>query len=322
MSSPDYLGLSPSSSSAAATFVGNHNYAVSAAGAGGVVVSDESIVAEAAGLLGLVVRLALANVIFNALRPDPQVAWSWRLPRMLWELSLAAVARGAVRRNHNVASAVDSDPDPGSSRRGGRRRWSKKSKEAPSVSQDAPAVAAESGGDSKTSRENRESRLLSASPSRFLLLAVMLVSTALADIFVWAPVFAAAVSFTSCAGGWLTGEPRRCHADLAKGYGRALVVAQSVLGGTIYLLSGLSAWNVYATQQQRRSAARHAEIRERHWQQQVLQAQADLEHRRRAWLLEEEDRRRRLRDEEEEAAKKAQEGSSSFWSTPNFWSSL
>jgi hypothetical protein len=150
----------------------------------------------------------------------------------------------------------------------------------------------------------------------------MLVSTALADIFVWAPVFAAAVSFTSCAGGWLTGEPRRCHPDLAKGYGRALVVAQSVLGGTIYLLSGLSAWNVYATQQQRRSAARHAEIRERHWQQQVLQAQADLEHRRRAWLLEEEDRRRRLRDEEEEAAKKAQEGSSSFWSTPNFWSSL
>jgi hypothetical protein len=105
---------------------------------------------------------------------------------------------------------------------------------------------------------------------------------------------------------------------LAKGYGRALVVGQSVMGGTLYLLSGISSWNVYSTQQQRRAASRHAEIRQQHWHQQHLQLQAELEQERRHRLLEEEERRLR----EDEAAKKAQDGSSSFWSTPSFWPSL
>jgi hypothetical protein len=256
----------------------------------GVVISDESIVAEAAGLFSLVVRLAIANMIFNLLRPDSQVSWSLRLPRMLWELSLAVVARGTTEES------------------GGRRRKSKKSK---NVEDRCHGGAATPGAVVSTVPPVSlgSKTLLSASPSRYLLLAIMLIATALTDIFVWAPVFAAAISFHSCTGGWLTGEPRRCQVDLAKGYGRAIVVAQCVIGGTLYLLSGISAWNVYSIQQQRRVASRHAELRQQHW----IQQQAEWDRRR--WLLEEEERRSR------EAAKKEPDGSS-FWSTPNFWPTL
>ena len=65
----------------------------------------------------------------------------------------------------------------------------------------------------------------SKSPMTYLLLAFMLVTTALVDIFVWAPLFAlwAGVDNQDCSGGFFTGRPYVCQPNHAKGYGRMLV---------------------------------------------------------------------------------------------------
>lgn len=260
----------------------------------GTVVSDESIVSEASGLLTLVVRVAIANMLFNALRPDPMVSWSLRLPRVLWELSIATVARGARQRP--------------SSRRSRRGRKSSKKEEGTPANDDASSPSTANATASRTSS------VLSMSPSRFLLLAFMLITTALTDIFVWAPIFAAMINFKTCTGGWLTGEPHRCRVDLSKGYGRAFVVAQCVVGGIIYLLTGISAWNVYSTQQQRQMLARHATLQHQRWLQQQQAEKDRFRH-----LVEEEQKKR---EEERLRREEAKADASSFWSTPSFWPGL
>jgi hypothetical protein len=134
-----------------------------------------------------VIFVATANVLINALRPDPYILWPMRLPRILWELSVMAVAKAASQ---------------------------------------------------------------SVSPSCYLMLALMMITTSLVDIFIWAPVFAAFASFESCTGGegWLwfqQDDPVVCHTDYIQGHGRVLVTIQSMVGGVIYLSTGIVAWNCY-----------------------------------------------------------------------------
>lgn len=58
-----------------------------------------------------------------------------------------------------------------------------------------------------------------------VLLAIMTGTTALIDIFIWAPLFAAFAEFKTCEGGWFTGSPRVCYSDYTKGVGRLFVSA-------------------------------------------------------------------------------------------------
>ena len=62
----------------------------------------------------------------------------------------------------------------------------------------------------------------------YLLLTFMLGTTALVDIFVWAPFFAlwAGIDNEDCSGGWFTGRPYVCRPNHMKGYGRLLVRKQ------------------------------------------------------------------------------------------------
>jgi hypothetical protein len=59
----------------------------------------------------------------------------------------------------------------------------------------------------------------------YLTLSTMLWTTALTDIFLWAPFFAlwAGTDNQDCSGGWFTGRPYVCVKNHAKGYGRLLV---------------------------------------------------------------------------------------------------
>jgi len=164
--------------------------------------------------------VAILNAFVNALRPDDAIAWPLRVPRILYELSLATVSKSVG---------------------------------------------------------------LSSIPSRpsLLLLAVMLLSAAVADIFVWSPLFAAFVQFETCTSGgnWFAGgEPRQCRPDLAKGYGRLFVVLQSVFGGIVYLHAGISAWTAYAEAVHQDKVKRHVQIvelyrrqREDQWQKQQFE---------------------------------------------------
>lgn len=84
----------------------------------------------------------------------------------------------------------------------------------------------------------------------FLLLALMTFTTALTDIFVYAPAFAMFASFETCnaSGGWFTGKPYKyeCFKDYSKGVGRLLVSAQSLFTGLFYLATSISAWGAFA----------------------------------------------------------------------------
>lgn len=154
-------------------------------------------VAEARHWLGVVAHISVLNALTTALRPDPLIDWTMRIPRVLWEYSIATFARLA---------------------------------------------------------RNQES------PSVYLLLTMMLITTALVDIFVWAPIFAAMADFKTCQGGWLTGEPYGCVPDPIKGYGRLFVVFQSVIGGLIYLLTGITTWHVYTVGREERMFARQKQL--------------------------------------------------------------
>jgi len=64
----------------------------------------------------------------------------------------------------------------------------------------------------------------------YLLLALMLGSTALIDIFWWAPFFAilSGIDGQDCSGGFFSGRPYVCTPNHAKGYGRLLVCRESM----------------------------------------------------------------------------------------------
>ena len=63
----------------------------------------------------------------------------------------------------------------------------------------------------------------SVSPTLLLLLSIMTATTAITDIFVWAPLFASFSSFETCTGGWFTGKPHQCVSDYSKGFSRLFV---------------------------------------------------------------------------------------------------
>jgi hypothetical protein len=65
-----------------------------------------------------------------------------------------------------------------------------------------------------------------SNPSVCLLLCLMMIPTALIDIFVWAPSFALFARFETCTGGgFMSGRPRVCNSDYVKGLGRLFVSA-------------------------------------------------------------------------------------------------
>lgn len=86
-----------------------------------------------------------------------------------------------------------------------------------------------------------------SNPSVSLLLCLMLVPTALMDIFVWAPSFAMFASFESCTdGGIFSRQPKVCTSDYVNGVGRLFVSIQSLVTGVFYLFAAVVSWTVYA----------------------------------------------------------------------------
>ncbi|KAL7548221.1 hypothetical protein ACHAWF_011522 [Thalassiosira exigua] len=107
-----------------------------------------------------VVYVSLLNSVVNVVRPDSAIIWQARVPRALWEICIAVVAKSASASN----------------------------------------------------------------PSVCLLLCLMMLPTALMDIFVWAPGFAMFASFETCTGGGLLSRhPKVCTSDYGKGIGRLFV---------------------------------------------------------------------------------------------------
>mmetsp|Transcript_38885 Transcript_38885/g.81345 ORF Transcript_38885/g.81345 Transcript_38885/m.81345 type:complete len:225 (-) Transcript_38885:54-728(-) len=130
-----------------------------------------------------VVYISIFNSVVNILRPDPAIIWQARLPRVLWEICIAFVAKSV---NCNQSSLC-------------------------------------------------------------LLLCLMMVPTALVDIFIWAPSFAMFAEFESCkGGGFLSRQPKICVSDYAKGIGRLFVTVQSLFTGVFYLFTAVVAWTTYA----------------------------------------------------------------------------
>mmetsp|Transcript_51594 Transcript_51594/g.109726 ORF Transcript_51594/g.109726 Transcript_51594/m.109726 type:complete len:270 (+) Transcript_51594:169-978(+) len=130
-----------------------------------------------------VVYVSILNSVINILRPDPAIIWQARVPRILWELCIAFVAKSA---NQNQ-------------------------------------------------------------PSVCLLLCLMMVPTALMDIFVWAPSFAMFADFETCSGGgFLSRQPKVCTSDYVTGIGRLFVTAQSLFTGVFYLFTAVVSWITFA----------------------------------------------------------------------------
>lgn len=188
---------------------------------------------EAKSLFNTVATVATMNMILNVARPDDAIAWPIRLPRVLWEFSIANIARRCASK---IATTNSSSSK--------RRRRKKKQ-----VS---------------TSRQQQSSQQSSLpSPSTLLLLAIMLTSTGITDVFIWAPLFSAFVQFQTCSGGFFTGEAYQCYTDPMKGYGRLVVVVQSLLGGLLYLLTGIAAYNAYSDTIHQNKLNRHVQMVEK-----------------------------------------------------------
>ena len=103
------------------------------------------------------------------------------------------------------------------------------------------------------------------SPHTYLLLCIMLFTTSLTDIFLWAPVFAYFTNFETCHGGWWMrrGGDVRCYRDYAKGISRLVVVFQSIVGGLVYLSTSLVAWNGYVACRDQQKVNRDVLVMER-----------------------------------------------------------
>lgn len=147
-----------------------------------------------------VVLVTAANILFNALRPDPSISFESRVPRILWEFFL-------------LCSAINLKASPDSA-------------------------------------------------YSYMLLAIMLGTTALIDIFIWAPLFGLWASFgkKECSGGWFTGKPKVCKTNPVKGYGRLLVTFQSLYAGAFYLHCAIACWGEYSDARDRVKAERQARL--------------------------------------------------------------
>lgn len=109
-----------------------------------------------------------------------------------------------------------------------------------------------------------------ALPAIYILLAFVLASTAVVDIFVWAPLFASFANFETCQGGIFS--RRVCRSDYTKGIGRLVVVVQCLGSGLFYLMSAISAMGSYTGIRDEQKMNRHIQTMEQ-WAQ--LQQQRD-----------------------------------------------
>mmetsp|Transcript_26467 Transcript_26467/g.41025 ORF Transcript_26467/g.41025 Transcript_26467/m.41025 type:complete len:271 (+) Transcript_26467:120-932(+) len=96
-----------------------------------------------------------------------------------------------------------------------------------------------------------------------VLLSIMTGTTALIDIFIWAPLFAAFASFETCEGGWFTGVRRVCYSDYTKGFGRLFVSAHSLFTGIFFLITSVRAFGAFTAARDERVANRNAEAMSR-----------------------------------------------------------
>ena len=122
------------------------------------------------------------------------------------------------------------------------------------------------------------SEFSSKTPTMYLLLAFMLGTTAMVDIFVWAPLFAllAGVDNQDCTGGIFTGRPYICRNNYTKERGRLLVTVQSLFGGLFYLSSAILALSEYTIHGDRVRAAHQAQFLHQ-WNRQENQGNAAME---------------------------------------------
>lgn len=147
--------------------------------------------------------VAFFNVLLFAFRPDPDLGWPARVPRVLWEFVLWFNLRQT--RSDNVPSIF------------------------------------------------------------YVWLSFLTGTTGVIDLFFWAPIFAALVSFEHCDGGWL--QPKICRPDPVKGYGRLLVAIQAVVGGMTYLHAAFHSANVLLLRRAE-DRRKHQELLQRLHQQQ------------------------------------------------------
>jgi hypothetical protein len=143
--------------------------------------------------------VAAANLIINAMRPDPTISMQMRVPRLIWEMTILVLAKTAT---------------------------------------------------------------ITTVPAIYLVLAFILGSTAVVDLFVWAPLFATFASFETCEGNGFF-QPRKCRSDYTKGVGRMLVVFQCIATGLFYLMSSITAMGSFATMREEQKIQRQVRAMQR-----------------------------------------------------------
>lgn len=146
-------------------------------------------------ILTSVVGLSCINIVYNILRPDPDVGLMVR-KRVLFTTFFLCSMVFILIMNENAASVSQLLL---SQMRLPRIFWE--------ICIGSIAVVANSAGNGSIFR---------------LFLSMMLCPTALIDIFFWGPILGATTSFHTCTGGYLRG-PRICHYDFSKGAGRVVV---------------------------------------------------------------------------------------------------
>lgn len=103
-----------------------------------------------------------------------------------------------------------------------------------------------------------------ALPAMYILLAIVLASTAMVDLFFWAPLYATFSSFESCEGGFFS--KRVCRSDYTKGISRMVVVFQCVGTGLFYLLSAITAMGSFTAARDKQAIERHLRTMQQ-WEQ-------------------------------------------------------
>lgn len=87
-----------------------------------------------------------------------------------------------------------------------------------------------------------------AVPAIYILLAIMTGSTAMTDLFLWAPLFAGIASFENyTGGGWFSRRPRICHKNYSTGLGRLFVSYQCIIAGLFYLMTSIAAMGSFTS---------------------------------------------------------------------------
>ena len=122
---------------------------------------------------------------------------------------------------------------------------------------------------------------LLVAPPLYLLVATMAFSTAMVDVFFWAPIYAFFTSFETCTTEgppirrfFLTHEETtRCVTDLAKGLSRGAVTILAVFGGLVYWGTAMDAWSAYVACRDEQKTHRMRQEWQFQQQQQLQQQQ-------------------------------------------------